>query len=206
MNETLPDCPSCATPLRRVTEPDAGPVTCPRCRRTFRSPSPTEDSGSGSGEYATAGPLHIEGGHVEVACPDCGAALRVREKYVGRHVRCGGCHAKFLVQFKPASALDGPPADQAGSPDPTPDPDDPWQGRAEVLRLLGQVSTLRAENDGLRAQAERLEGERDAARREIARLQAEAARARSNGDRYAPRGDDVVTYRFPDEAARASGA
>ncbi|WP_165246587.1 bZIP transcription factor [Paludisphaera soli] len=201
MNESLAVCPHCAARLRLSAEPGDGPTTCARCRRTFRSPSATTASGSSSGEYATADPPPPDGAHVEVACPDCGAGLRVREKYVGRHVRCGGCRAKFLVQTGPTSAPVASPPGLAQPPAATPDPDDPWQGRAEVLRLLDEVATLRAENAGLRARVERLERERDAAGRE-------AARARSTSGRYAPRDDDddAVTFRFLDEAARASGA
>jgi DNA-directed RNA polymerase subunit RPC12/RpoP len=196
MNDSLAVCPQCAARLGVDAEPGEGPATCARCRPTSPAPARAATaSGSSSGEYETARP-DGDGAHVEVACPDCGAALRVREKYVGRHVRCGGCRSKFLVRADASSTLAAPPA-------ATPDPDDPWQGRAEVLRLLDEVSTLRAENDDLRAQVERLDRERETAARELARLQAQAARAG-----YTPRDDDVdaVTFRFLDEAARTSGA
>jgi Zn-finger nucleic acid-binding protein len=200
MNESLAVCPECAAHLRVDAEPGQGPATCARCRPTPPPPAATTASGSSSGEYETARP-DGDGTHVVVACPDCGAALRVRERYIGRHVRCGGCRGKFLVRSGASSALDAPPPSLASAHAATPDPDDPVQGRAEVLRLLVEVSTLRAENDGLRAQVDRLERERETAARELARLQPQAARVR-----YAPRDDEAVTIRFLDEAARASGA
>ncbi|AMV35832.1 FtsB family cell division protein [Planctomyces sp. SH-PL62] len=193
MNEPPPDsqavCPFCSTPLRKDPESAAGITACGRCGWTNRpassSPPPTTASGSGSGVYAMVGPFRPEGaGHVEVSCPECGAGLRVRDKYVGRHVRCGGCRAKFLVE--PATL------DLAAAAT-TPDPDDPWQGRAEVLRLLDEVAALRDRNQRLQDEVARLERERDAATRELGRIrsEAESARARSGRERFRPDPDDA---------------
>lgn len=165
----LAACPHCSARLRIRPEYAGRLLACPRCGRAV-GPAPLVGSGSTSGEFpAGAFPAPEPPGHVETACPDCGTPLRVRAKYLGRHVRCGGCNGKFRVDPARASVLEGPTPVEAGpAPAPTPDPDDPWQGRAEVMRLLDEVAELKARNAALAADVERLERERDAALRELA--------------------------------------
>ena len=176
MNEPLVHflavCPHCAATLRVQPEYAGELVACRHCNGAFR-PSPATFPGSSSGEHHAAGPDPAAPGgegHVAVACPECGVGLRVREKYVGGRIRCGHCKAKLMV-----------PAEAAPASRVTPDPDDPRQGRVEVLRLLGQVAALRARNREqeariaeLESRVAELERRREADALEIARLRAEA--------------------------------
>ncbi|MDG3007541.1 hypothetical protein [Paludisphaera mucosa] len=209
-------CPHCSTRLRVSGGYEGGSVTCPRCERSI-APAPLIASGSSSGEYATSTLLDLEGAeYVAVACPECATGLRVRAKYVGRHVRCGNCRAKFLVDPPGPSVLDAPttaPYARGGElrPDqaaPTPDPDDPWQGRAEVMKLLDELAALQGRNARLQAEVEHLERERDVALREVARLRSQPVRTGSPAARrFAPAFDDgepTVPFTFLDETARTS--
>jgi hypothetical protein len=135
---------------------------------------------SGSGEIPAGSETASEpAAHLETSCPSCGAGLRVRARYLGRHVRCGRCRGKFLVEPSRASVLDAPttPIDHGDGPAPTPDPDDPWQGRVEVMRLLDEIASLKGINARLAAEVERLGRERDAARDEFARPRRDSERA-----------------------------
>ncbi len=190
-------CPHCSARFRVRRDQVGRPLGCPHCGRAI-GPAPLFGSGSGSGEVP-AGVLAIPDphGHVETTCPDCGAALRVRSRYLGRHVRCGGCGGKFRVE--PARAVSIAPPTAAGlalALAPTPDPDDPWQGRAEVMRLLDELAELKARNTALAAEVERLGRERDAALRELKRLSAGPGRLAIPFDR-----DDAAPFPYLKDAA-----
>lgn len=127
-------------------------------------------SGSGSGEHPV-GFADVSGppGRVGTTCPHCRAGLRVEARYLGRHVRCGGCRGKFRVE--PSRVVDVRDAPAPTVADPfatTPDPDDPWQGRIEVMRLLDEIAALKTRNASLAAEVERLRTGRDVAPRQAA--------------------------------------
>ncbi|WP_337172949.1 hypothetical protein [Paludisphaera sp.] len=163
------ECPHCSARVRVRPEHVGRPAGCPLCGGAIDTTS-LIGSGSGSGEVPAGAAAGAEpGGHVETTCPDCGAGLRVRARYLGRHVRCGVCRFKFRVEPSRASVLDAPAdptVDDRQDPAlaPTPDPDDPWRGRVEVMRLLGEIAGLKRLNARLASEVERLERERDAAR------------------------------------------
>ncbi|OJW12372.1 MAG: hypothetical protein BGO49_21200 [Planctomycetales bacterium 71-10] len=196
----LAACPHCSARLRILPEHVGQLIGCPRCGRAI-GPAPLVGSGSSSGEFpAGALPAPEAPGHVETTCPDCGAGLRVRARYLGRHVRCGGCNGKFRVESATASALDAPAPPADHGPAPTPDPDDPGQGRAEVMRLLDEIAELKAVNARLVAEAERLERERDAALRDLARLRQDRGRPAIPFDH-----GEAAPFPYLKDAAGASG-
>ena len=126
-------------------------------------------SGSGSGEHpigadAVSGPA----GRIQMVCPHCRAGLRVEARYLGRRVRCGGCRGKFRVEpSQVVDVLDAPAPTVDHPLASTPDPDDPWQGRIEVMRLLDEIAALKARDARLAAEVKRLERELDAAPRQV---------------------------------------
>ncbi len=172
-------CPSCLMELRVNHEYSGRRVACRHCGEAFRPYSLDFPSEASSDDYST-GPVDsaVESPRLEVTCPGCSTSLSIRASYVGRHVRCDQCKHKFLVN----DAAD----DAEGWSAPTPDPDDPHQGRVEVLRLMEEVASLHERNarleqdvDRLQTRIDHLEAERRAAHSEIAALKNQNQGARN---------------------------
>jgi len=93
-------CPNCLVSLKVRLVYSGSLVRCKHCEYKFQAFAPDHPVTPTSEEYQ-AGPLTTpgsEGERIDVLCPNCSAALRVRKELAGQHVRCKQCDHKFLVQ------------------------------------------------------------------------------------------------------------
>ena len=92
-------CPSCLVGLKVPLSYSGSNVRCKHCDHKFRALVPDHLMTPGSEEFQT-GSFNDSGAaaeRIDVVCPNCSAALSVRDVYAGRHVRCNRCNNKFLV-------------------------------------------------------------------------------------------------------------
>jgi uncharacterized protein YbaR (Trm112 family) len=195
MNETpshfIAVCPSCLAGLKVNYEYSGKLVRCRFCDEAFRPFSPDFGEAGGSAEYAV-GPVSAPEDESEliVACPSCTTTLSVRSRYAGKHVRCGACRCKFLVDPESAVPAGVDPPDPAEPDDRTPDPD---VRRSELARLAEEVAALRERVELLQGRNDELRREVEDLRVQVRRLEAdrEPADARRAGPvAIAPRDDE----------------
>src|SRR5215213_5998259 len=106
--------------------------------------------------------------HIELACPKCHEALRVRREYVGKRVTCKHCQQTFKVwdPDEPSADLTSPPPLEGVGPASARGGD----RDAEVARLRQELATAVAELESLRG------GKLVALSAELAELRAERGR------------------------------
>jgi len=219
-------CPSCLAGLKVNYEYSGKLVRCRFCDEAFRPFSPDFGEAAGSAEYAV-GPVAApeDESELTVTCPNCTTTLSVRTRYAGKHVRCGACRCKFLVDAESAisASAAAPLVDPDEPDDRTPDPD---VRRSELARLAEEVAALRervellqGRNDelrrevaGLRVQVRRMESEREAADNRLgpvglATIEDEHDPDQEPGLPGDDRGDDDrrATFPFVQERSAASG-
>ena len=149
-------------------------------------------------------PSNAEAERISVTCPTCSAPLSVRRAYAGHHVLCKTCGHEFLVE----NIVDSPRATRPesakghlfdrlyGEPEIPGSTVEPTRNIGETSELVGELATLRAQRDQVRAELAtrekehaRLQSEHDAALKQIEeacgeqeRLKKEHARLLSEHD------------------------